>query len=261
MSYNPLQRHEKWKINSLAFNKINNEEKSYFLGFMYADGTVIKECNEVRLRLQEKDKEMVEKFRIFLGHEKPLVCRNPTKGQVQSQWEVSFNDHQIHSDLIRLGCWPHKTKYLLFPTEQQVPKNLIHHFIRGYFDGDGCMHQFSKKESQWNISICVTKEFGERLQEIIKNETKCSVRLSKHKTANIYILYVSGAINCFLFANYMYNNSTIFLQRKNDIFKKLKIWFEKICIGRKRKSLIRRGIIEDDGLVYKVKYNKYRPSY
>ena len=36
--------------------------------------------------------------------------------------------------LIKLGCVPRKSLIITLPS---IPKNLMHHFIRGYFDGDG----------------------------------------------------------------------------------------------------------------------------
>ena len=52
-------------------------------------------------------------------------------------YQLSLRSKIICEDLKKLGCLQKKSKILVFPTESQVPKNLIHHFIRGYFDGDG----------------------------------------------------------------------------------------------------------------------------
>ena len=53
------------------------------------------------------------------------------------------------SDLNKLGVVERKSLILTFPTEQQVPKHLMPHFIRGYFDGDGSVY----KQKQGNTKI------------------------------------------------------------------------------------------------------------
>ena len=53
------------------------------------------------------------------------------------------NDHLVNS-LNNKGVLYKKSKILTFPTIQQVPKNLLFHFIRGYFDGDGSVYEYSK---------------------------------------------------------------------------------------------------------------------
>ena len=50
----------------------------------------------------------------------------------------------MFNDLIKQGCVPNKSLILTFPNKYQVPKNLINHFIRGYFDGDGSIYEYSK---------------------------------------------------------------------------------------------------------------------
>lgn len=49
----------------------------------------------------------------------------------------SLRSQKTVDDLKQLGCIERKSLILKFPTEEQVPFDLLHHFIRGYFDGDG----------------------------------------------------------------------------------------------------------------------------
>lgn len=59
-------------------------------------------------------------------------------------------------DLINLGCVPKKSLILTFPSEEQIPKKLIKHFIRGYFDGDGW---FTNTEKCFQVGIIGTENF------------------------------------------------------------------------------------------------------
>ena len=48
-------------INYQFFEKIDSEEKAYFLGFIYSDGCV--QSNSVTLKLQKKDIIILEKMK------------------------------------------------------------------------------------------------------------------------------------------------------------------------------------------------------
>ena len=58
---------------------------------------------------------------------------------------------KIFKDLIKLGVTPRKSLTLKFPTF--LNEDLMRHFIRGYFDGDGCI---------WD---------GKRQKRIVKDKT------------------------------------------------------------------------------------------
>ena len=59
---------------------------------------------------------------------------------------ILLTSEKTVNDLIDKGCFRNKTKILKFPTEDQVPKHLIHHFIRGYIDGDGSISYYKKND-------------------------------------------------------------------------------------------------------------------
>ena len=48
------------------------------------------------------------------------------------------------NDLINLGCIPNKSLTLTFP--DFINDELLPHFIRGYFDGDGCIWNGKRKK-------------------------------------------------------------------------------------------------------------------
>lgn len=52
-------------INFNYFSKIDTEEKAYWLGFLFTDGSV--RNNEIRFQLKAEDKYMIEKFKQCLN--------------------------------------------------------------------------------------------------------------------------------------------------------------------------------------------------
>lgn len=93
-------------------------------------------------------------------------------------------------------------------------------FIRGYFDGDGCIT--IKNSKAIVVSICCnSKLFLESLQEKLQNNNIFSrILIEKRKYNDLYVLYLKGRENQLNFKNYIYNNCMC-LKRKYDKFMKI----------------------------------------
>lgn len=101
-----------------------------------------------------------------------------------------------------------------------IDEKYINSFIRGYFDGDGCIT--IKNDNSIVVSICCnSKLFLENLQEKLQNNNIFSrILTEKRKHNNLYVLYLKGRKNQLNFKNYIYNNY-MRLKRKYDKFMKI----------------------------------------
>lgn len=205
-------------INDSIFEIIDTEEKAYWLGFLYADGNVYirheknRMVNRLELSLAEKDVEHLKKYIKFLnGDISMLKYRSNVKA-----YRVSFGSKKVCEDLIKLGCIPNKSLMLKFPNENQVPKNLIKHFIRGYFDGDGCISHLKTNQNSFSISLLGTFEFLESILSEYKL-SKDLIRKDKRIKSNTFILNFKR-LNGLIVLYDLYNNSNIFLNRKKEKF-------------------------------------------
>ena len=61
------------------FETIDNEEKAYWLGFLYADGSVGSNESKIELGLAEKDYKQIERFRTFMNINNKISYRKETK--------------------------------------------------------------------------------------------------------------------------------------------------------------------------------------
>jgi intein-encoded DNA endonuclease-like protein len=105
-----------------------------------------------------------------------------------------------------------KTFKIKFP--DFIENELIRHFIRGYFDGDGCIYNPEKRDV--HISILGNIQFITALQNhFIKilnvNEVKLHQRF---KHSECYTLSYHGLNLPLKVLNYLYKDSTIYLDRK-----------------------------------------------
>lgn len=199
------------------FKKINTEAKAYFLGLLYADGNIYK--NKLSISLQDKDKHILETFKNSILATNPIYKITKKEANRQLQWELSISGKNIVQDLLTHGLYPNKGFSLTFPTT--IPDYLIHHFIRGYFDGDGCIYH-NPKRYDYLFSIVATKEVNIGIQDILikilhLNKTNL-YNPPKMINKNLYILTYQGGNSVRKIRDYLYKNATIYLQRKYDKF-------------------------------------------
>lgn len=123
------------KYNENYFEKIDSEDKAYFLGLICADGCIIN--NEVThryqltLKLHTKDENILKDFIKCIDGEMEIW-----KHGQREMVEVKLSGKKIINDLFKLGITSNKTFNIKYP---KLPNNLERHFLRGYFDGDGCI--------------------------------------------------------------------------------------------------------------------------
>lgn len=159
-----------WKKNNLSgnstylypynfnyFSTIDSADKAYFLGLLAADGNVYtkKDRNIVRIALEQEDRYILEILKKYIDSEKPLyMCtRKLDNEKISYQYKLELCGEQIVNDLRKYGIVDKKT-YSYEMTK--LPDNLMSHFIRGYFDGDGSINIRNKmffNPSQYNIAI------------------------------------------------------------------------------------------------------------
>ena len=199
------------------FNVINSHEKAYFLGFIYADGSISSNINTnnktFNFTLQLQDKYILDKLHNNMNLKtKIIIHKNSAKLHVYNQ--------ELYNDLINLGIKEDKShKDFLFPN---IDEKYIPSFILGYFDGDGCISLKSNNNASVSIT-CNSEIFLLNMKKYLDKENiKCYIRKIKKIKNYLYVLYVSGKENHIKFKNYIYKDSNIFLIRKHNKF--LTLW-------------------------------------
>jgi mobile intron protein len=218
-----FSKSNKQKIKNNVFDKIDTQEKAYWLGFLYADGNISKigDKNNYRisLELSLKDSEHLEKFRNFIGKEIPnkkdsFRCR------------CSFVDKKMWKQLYNKGCTPQKSLKLKFPDKNILPLNLYNHFIRGYIDGDGSIfpNRNPRGNKKLRLSILGTKEFLKYLLFIFNRTDKKLYLNSRDKTKVTNCYFVEfGNKDSIRICNYLYNNAEIYLERKFEKYNEIAV--------------------------------------
>ena len=205
-------------FNECIFDTIDTEEKAYWLGFIYADGTISssplsesKNKNyEFELSLGLKDVEHLKKFARFIGWEDHVSIDS-------FRCRFSVNSKHLWNVLNNYGCTPQKSLTLKFPIiESFNDLSLIRHFIRGYWDGDGCLSYTDSEHTNPNISVIGTSNFLMGIQKYLPLNKEYKLNIQHLESQNITKNFQIGGREAIRIAEYLYGNSNIYLNRKYE---------------------------------------------
>lgn len=145
------------------FAEIDTPDRAYFLGFIYADGYLNEKRKFFRIKINARDINILELFaKILYGPNKEIPVWKEAGREVCA---ISIANPTMVKDLLQWGVHQKKSLTIKFP--QYLPKDMIRHFIRGFFDGDGSA-SIVKKGKLGNIirvSFCSgSKDFIESLR-------------------------------------------------------------------------------------------------
>lgn len=221
-------RKENIKID--IFNPVNTPEAAYILGFYIADGCL--NGNKFVITLNEKDKEILEKIRDYMSPITKLIYKKETinkQGIVSHpMYSFAFACKEIVSCLEDLGLGKNKT-YLSKSIKNVVPKELMWDFIRGYWDGDGCISSSNViknvKETSYNyinIGFTIISKDPNILNEM--NEFFIEEGINTHvypDNKGNYLVGTHSKSEVEKIYNKLYTSSNLFMERKRTKFNEI----------------------------------------
>lgn len=224
----------KYDCDHLFFENIDTEEKAYFLGFLYSDGCNQSDSPCVVLALQAGDRDLLERLNSLVNRERPLYFskRSEKSPNWQDQFRLVISSHKISRDLADWGCLPDKTFKLEWP--DRLSQNLWSHFVRGLWDGDGNI-----EVNHSSCSFIGTVSMCEAIQRIIKDKLGINSQIRGYQASlnlekNIRVLYITGRTQMRTFLDWLYGESSIYLNRKFEKYQQLANWSPK-----QKKNLLR----------------------
>ena len=222
------ERTQIYNRNSHYFDDIDTPNKAYILGILYADGCNTVMHKAIHLSLQEEDKSVLDRIKDEIKYEGPLRFNNiqSKNSQHKNTWSLVINDEYMSQVLCEKGVVPAKSLILTFPT--CIPNRLLRHFVRGYFDGDGCVW-FDEKRLKCQTQTCGTRDVCENilnLMEIIG--CKCFISHPKQCKDNTVLVRTAANKASFKFLEWMYGDlrkEDIRMDRKYQTYLKFKEWY------------------------------------
>jgi DNA-binding transcriptional regulator WhiA len=204
--------------NSTFFDSIDAEEKAYWLGFFYADGYLDKDGSTLKLDLSARDTVHLQRFASIFHREVRVYERNPDKrnGRVYSTASCTISCAYLWHALIEKGIKQGNTLSEDTSVFEHIPDELlVHHFVRGFFDGDGSVHR--GKRGSLQFSFVGSFSFLEHLRRIIV--ASAGLPAPKLETnRRLACIRWSGNGSSERFKRWLYLDATIWLERKRNVF-------------------------------------------
>lgn len=205
----------RYSRNRNYFDNINSPNKAYVLGLIYADGCNNRKHNSLTISLQEEDRDLLERVKNEIEYEGDLrlIPLHEKNENYKNQYVLCINDEYISEQLEKLGVVNSKSLILKFPTF--LNESLYSHFLRGYFDGDGCIY-YDQKRDKSQVHIVGTYEFCSMVSNIL-NTLDCKHNIYHPKQSgesNTYVLRTCGNKSSYTFLSWMYKDADIKMERK-----------------------------------------------
>lgn len=203
------------------FSAIDTEEKAYVLGWMYADGNI----NKSTWRIQIADLDILEKIKEIVKYKGEIADVPPPKKfpHRKVQYVMNVCRKKMVDDLAKLGVMSKKSLIIKFPSEDQVPKHLLGHFLRGVFDGDGSITE--RAQGGFSVSLASTQGFLDEMVKLFKSDFHIYERFPERESTSRSML--SGKKSTvFEFLDYIYKDATVYLDRKYKPYKEFLQWYK-----------------------------------
>jgi len=218
--YMPFQQKvKKYSVDSSFFNTWS-AEMAYVLGFIAADGNVYKTERTHILQIASDDIDIIEKIQIALKHNGPIHFKQRENGK--TSYSLRICDLLLFNSLLNLGITERKS---LTITPPFIPKPYIHHYIRGYFDGDGSVsYRKVSYKSRLVVDICTAsfymasflyEKIKEQMGDLYKGKLYATLA---HQKTRYYSIRLGHKASEQLF-KYIYKNANnLYLERKYNKF-------------------------------------------
>lgn len=215
----PLNRKRLYTVNDNFFESVDSIEKAYVLGFIVADGHNNIAKNLLSIQLHPQDVDILEKIIIAMEANNPIKYYQYGENKKVC---LSINSFKICEDLLKLGVSQNKTYDINLP---KLSDNLMKYLILGIFDGDGSISIDTARYNKGNLTITGTKDIIFSISTIIKKECDVNCYIyerHKERNNNNYTLSISGNIQIIRLLDWLYDGSSIFLNRKYEKYLLLK---------------------------------------
>lgn len=214
---------------------ITTREESYWYGFLIGDGNLSRHRNRITVVLQERDLYHLHKCKKFFGG--GYIRRFSRAYPEYYQFTIEIKEQT--EALRRIGLRPCKSRTIHW---EDIPSTYTFDFLRGLFDADGTIYINPPTTIiRWNG----TKSIVQGIRDIIEIRQIFSMLPNVVKDRESYSLSFNGRWKAEELGNHLWYEPTVVLNRKYNLFLKLKEY-------NRRHPRLRSKLSEED--VGRIKY-------
>jgi hypothetical protein len=193
---------------------------SYLLGLLWGDGYLNNKSQNYRICIESISSDLKEIEHIFNSTGK-WGFRERFRKNRQPQTSRICSNLDLYTYLKENNYEDKATKNSIIQNE--IDKNLVHYWWRGYFDADGCIY-FNIKNKCTQLSFSSSYEqdwtFVEELFSYL-NITWTIKRIIKPNNNKYSMIRTTNKSYCIKFLNYIYQDEIFGFSRKYNKYKEL----------------------------------------
>lgn len=175
----PNKDKKQYALDKNIFDTIDTPEKAYFIGFISADGSISDQS--LKISISKKDEEILHMFKDILKTNKSIKYTTNIKNNKKYEYvSIEITNKHIVDSLKQIGIEVRKTWKNTIPI---IDNKLFRHFLRGFFDGDGCITNVEYKHA--DISISGFENNMIKIMNSLKDENILSVFVEDCRKYNI----------------------------------------------------------------------------
>jgi intein/homing endonuclease len=177
MSFDARGGHNRKRINEKFFDTWS-PNMAYVLGLVYADGALIDAKKSSRTQyfiISSSDKDFLYKIRSVLNSNHKIQIRVAgiknffgKEYFCADHFRLRVGNKRMYKSLVSRGLSTKKSLTMKFPS---MPNEYLSYFLRGYFDGDGCVYTRYFENKRNVLSVIFTSgsyDFIHSLRQIIR---------------------------------------------------------------------------------------------
>lgn len=208
--------YRRYRFNEHFFASIDCESKAYWLGFIAADGCIEihGKSSTLSIALASRDREHLCLLAAALESSHPIEDRLQVRGTPFAASRLRVHSPRLAIDLAPFGIVPRKSFSLPWP---ELPTELLRHYLRGYFDGDGSFK--NPQRGDLSFSLIGTEGFLLACRDFLIGQCALSpVQLRQHALCpSMFELCYGGRRQVAKLYALMYDGATIYLPRKRQV--------------------------------------------
>lgn len=207
-----------------------SNEAAYVLGYFAADGCMYHSSNGghstggLYIAFSSVDCQLIETIKKVMQINNKIEVSDYKQATYKTKYLLRIVNQKAYQRLINLGFMPSKSLKIGFP---KIPSSVLCHFVRGYFDGDGCVyfgrHKRCDRDDYRDILMvkftCGSRKFLKTLQQKLNRFAGVGLgSLHPHQSAWDLAYSTRDARQLY---NFMYPTGTVpHLRRKKAKFEK-----------------------------------------
>jgi intein/homing endonuclease len=204
------------------FFKKWSPDMAYVLGFFAADGSMLKNTRGAHfIEFTITDRIVLDHIQRVSSSNHHISERVSRNKKWKPQYRLQVGSKEWFADLTALGFTQKKSASLSFP---KVPKRFLGDFVRGYFDGDGCVHfkeywSGIRNRKIWVFSTLFTsgsRGFLESLHSLLKANGVRGGRIAEKERGFELVFSRRDSLALYEFMYHTTDASPLFLPRKRE---------------------------------------------